>query len=98
MSSSKNPHVISASPDDTPMMSYLLLVGKSVHAPGHLSISSCSEWNTRANALISPQLEREKWQSQAYTVTLSPRYFDVPSHQVNQGTPYRKHVYKDMYS
>ena len=58
MSSSNNPHIIGASPDDASVMSYLLLVGKFVHVPGHLSIGSCSEQNARENTLISPQLER----------------------------------------
>ena len=57
MLSSKTPHIIGTSPDDAPMMSYYLLVGKYVHAPGHLSVGSCSEQNTRANALISYQLK-----------------------------------------
>ena len=61
------------SPDDTLMMSYLLLVGKSVHAPGHLSVGSHSDQNAGANALIGPQLKGGKWQSQAHTVTLSPK-------------------------
>ena len=38
--------------DDAPMTSYLLLVGKSVHVPGHLSGGSCSEQNTKVNTLI----------------------------------------------
>ena len=62
MSSFKNPHIIRASPDDAAMMSCLHLVGKSAHVPGHLSIGSHSEWNTRANALIGLLLERGKWQ------------------------------------
>ena len=57
MSSSKNPHTIGTSPDDIPMMSYLLLVGKFAHVPDHLSIGIHSEWNARVNALIIPQLK-----------------------------------------
>ena len=60
MSSSKNPHIIGTSPDNIPMMSYLLLVvGKSAHAPGYLSIDSFSEQNTGVNTLIIPQLKGE---------------------------------------
>ena len=76
------------STDDALMMSYLLLAGKSVHAPGHLSIGSDCEWNTRVNTLIGCQFKGGKWQPQMYAVTLSPRYFDAPPHQVNQGTLY----------
>ena len=76
------------SPDDALMMSSLLCMGKSVHVPGHLNISSDSEWNAGANALISPQLKGGKWWPQVHAVTLSPRYFDATSHQVNQGTLY----------
>ena len=43
--------------NDAPMMSYLLLVGRSVHVPGHLSEGSHSEQNAEVNALISPHLE-----------------------------------------
>ena len=45
------------SPDDIPMMSYLLLVGKFEHVTGHLSIGICSEQNAVVNALIIPQLK-----------------------------------------
>ena len=57
MSSSRNPHIISASPDDAPVMSYLLLAGMSVHASGNLSGGSCSEWNAEVNALIGLHYE-----------------------------------------
>ena len=51
------------SPDDALMMSYLLLVGKSVHAPGHLSGGSHSEWNAEANGLIGPHFEERNGSS-----------------------------------
>ena len=59
MSSSENHHVISVSPDDALMTSYLLLVGKYANVPGHLSVSRCSEQNARVNAPTDPHLERE---------------------------------------
>ena len=43
--------------DDALMMSYLLLVGKTVHAPGELSGGSHSEQNAKVNTLISPHFE-----------------------------------------
>ena len=39
------------------MISYLPLVGKSVHMPGHLSGGGHSEQNAKANALISPHFK-----------------------------------------
>ena len=39
------------------MTSYILLEGRSVHAPGHLSVDSHSEWNARVSALIGPHFE-----------------------------------------
>ena len=42
---------------DVLMMSYLLLVGKSAHVPGHLSVGSHSELNTKVKALIVPSHE-----------------------------------------
>ena len=65
-----------------------------MHAPGHLSVGSHSEWNTGANTLIGPQLKGGKWLPQAHAVTLSSRYFNGPSHQVNQGNLYLKHYMK----
>ena len=46
--------------------------GKSVHAPGHLSRGSCSEWDAKVAALVAPSLWRGKWWPQEHTVTLSP--------------------------
>ena len=42
MASSENPHVIGTSPDDALMTSYLLLAGRSAHAPSNLSGGSHS--------------------------------------------------------
>ena len=47
------------SPDDALITSYLLLAGKSVHAPGHLSGGGCSEWNAKMNSLIGPHSKEE---------------------------------------
>ena len=45
-----------------------MMTGMSMHAPGHLSSSSCSEWRfAKVDALASP-LGREKWQPQAQTM------------------------------
>ena len=57
---------------DAPMMSCPVLMGKSVHAPGHLIRGSCSEWDARVATLVTPSLQREKWQTEANTVTLCP--------------------------
>ena len=57
MSSSKNVHIIGTSPDDTLMISYLLLAGKSAHVPGNLSRGSHLEWNAKVNALIGPHFK-----------------------------------------
>ena len=59
MSSSKKPHIIGTSLDDTHVMSYLLLAGKSAHAPGNLSRGSCSEWSAKVNTPISSHFEEE---------------------------------------
>ena len=69
MSSSKNPYIIGVSPDNALMMSYLLMTGKSVYVPVHLSMGSHSEQNARVNTLIGLQFERGKWQPQAHVVT-----------------------------
>ena len=50
-------YIIGTSPDDTLMMSYLLLVGMYVHMPGHLSGGGHSEWNGEVHALINPHFE-----------------------------------------
>ena len=60
------------------MMSFPLLAGKSAHVPGHLSRGSHSEWDNRVATLVAPSLWMGKWQPQTHTVTLSPRYVDVP--------------------
>ena len=46
---------------DALMMSCPLLAGKSVHAPGHLSRDSYSEWDARAAALVTALLQKRKW-------------------------------------
>ena len=84
----QKPHIISMSLHDTLMMSCPLLVGKSAHLPGHLSGGSCSELNAKVDALITPSSWRGKWQLQVHTMTHSPRYFDVPPCQANQGMFY----------
>ena len=70
-------HMISTSSYNALIMSCLLLAGKSVHALGHLSGGSCSEWSAKANALIGPSLWRGKWQIQAHTVTYTESIFKV---------------------
>ena len=48
------------SPDDALMVSYLLLAGKSLYVPGHLSEGSCSQQNAKVNALVGLHLEEGK--------------------------------------
>ena len=52
----QKPHIIGMSSHDVLMMSCSLLAGNSAHAPGHLSRGSCSEWNPKAAALVTPLL------------------------------------------
>ena len=49
--------------------------------------------DTKADALITP-CKRGELAAQAHTMTLSPRYLNVPLHQASQGTFLLKHVEK----
>ena len=53
----QKPHIIGTSPHDAPVISYILLVGKSVHAPGDLSRGSHFEQNIKVKALIGPHFK-----------------------------------------
>ena len=82
------------------MMSCPLLAGMSMHALGHWSGGSHSEWDTKAATLITPHYEEGNGSPQAHTMTLSPWYYNAPLHQAKQGMFYsnmhRKNIYRNV--